>query len=128
MVKKNGKGEEYYKNGNLKYSGEFVDDKYEGIGEFYYESGDYYIGKFSDGKKSGRGTEFYRNGELKYEGEFAYDKYEGDGKYYDTNGDLYRGKFFDGKFKGVIFDKNGNIKSNKKSIFPELVEGDFNIF
>ena len=126
--KKHGKGKEFYQNGMLKYDGEFVDDKYEGDGIFYYENKDYYIGKFSDGKKSGRGIEYYENGDPKYEGEFALDKYEGIGKYYDTNGDTYKGKFFDGKFSGVIFDKDGNIKNKKKSIFPELIERDCKIF
>ena len=126
--KKHGKGEEFYQNDMLKYDGEFVDDKYEGDGIFYYENKDYYIGKFLDGKKSGRGIEYYENGDPKYEGEFAFDKYEGNGKYNDTNGDTYKGKFFDGKFSGVIFDKDGNIKNNKKSIFPELIEGECKIF
>jgi len=28
--KKHGKGKEYYKNGDIKYGGEFIDDKYQG--------------------------------------------------------------------------------------------------
>ena len=41
---KHGKGIEYYKNGSIKYEGDFVIDKYEGNGKYNWESGNYYIG------------------------------------------------------------------------------------
>ena len=31
-----GNGKEYYKNGNIKYEGEFVDDEKEGNGKYIY--------------------------------------------------------------------------------------------
>ena len=43
----NGIGKEYYRNGTLKYVGEFV-----------------------DGKWNGKGQEYFQNGRLKFEGEF----------------------------------------------------------
>ena len=42
---KNGRGKEYYKNGKIKYEGDFINDKYEGYGKYIWENGEYYIGK-----------------------------------------------------------------------------------
>ena len=36
---KNGKGVEYYKNGNIKYEGEFIDGKFDGNGKYFWEDG-----------------------------------------------------------------------------------------
>ena len=36
---KHGKGIIYYKNGNIKYDGDFVKDKYEGNGKYINENG-----------------------------------------------------------------------------------------
>ena len=41
---KHGKGIEYYKNGDIKYDGNFVNDKFGGDGKYIDESGNYYIG------------------------------------------------------------------------------------
>ena len=41
---RNGKGTEYYKNGNIKYEGDFIDGIREGNGKYIYENGSYYIG------------------------------------------------------------------------------------
>ena len=45
----NGKGKEYYKNGNIKYEGDFINGKYEGKGKFIREDGNYYIGQWKNG-------------------------------------------------------------------------------
>ena len=74
---KNGKGKVYYKNGNIKYDGGFVNDKYEGNGKYIYESGDYYIGQFLNGLKHGKGKEYFKNGIIKYDGDFINDKFGG---------------------------------------------------
>ena len=63
------KGKEYYKNGKLKYEGDFVNDVYEGDGKYFYENDDVYIGQFKNGKPNGDGC-FIRNGSLLYEGKF----------------------------------------------------------
>ena len=41
----NGKGILYYKNGQIKYEGDWVDGNSEGYGKNIVESGDYYIGE-----------------------------------------------------------------------------------
>ena len=76
FAKKNGKRKEFYKEGNLKYYGNFIDDEYDDeLATYYYENGDYYIGSFKTGKKNGIGKEYYKNGKLKYEGNFKEDIY-----------------------------------------------------
>ena len=50
---KEGKGSQYYANGELRYKGDWRNDK-----------------------KEGKGWEFYENGDLKYEGDFEFHKLE----------------------------------------------------
>ena len=69
-----GKGIKYYKNGNIKYDGEFVNGKYEGNGKYIWEDGNYYIGQFLNGKRHGKGIDYYKNGNIKYDGKFVNDK------------------------------------------------------
>ena len=109
---KQGKGKLYYKNGNIKYDGDFVKDKFEGNGKYYYENGEYYNGQWFNGFKQGKGKIYYKNGNIKYEGDFVNDKYEGDGKFIWKNGDYYIGQFSKGlkNGNGIIFTMNGDIK------------------
>ena len=67
---RHGKGILYYKNGNIKYDGDFFDNKFEGNGKLVFEDGQYYIGEFKKGFRNGKGIEYYANGTIKYEGEF----------------------------------------------------------
>ena len=74
--KKHGKGNIYYKKGNIKYDGDFVNDKYERNGKYICENGEYYIGQWLNDKKHGKGKEYYKNGDIKYEGDFVNDIYQ----------------------------------------------------
>ncbi len=81
QITRNGYGKEYYKKGNIKYEGYFMDDKYDNEydekkegGKYYEENGDIYIGEFKNGKKNGNGILFDRNNEIKYAGEFKDDQ------------------------------------------------------
>ena len=71
-----GKGKKYYKNGNIKYEGDFVNGKYEGKGIYIWESNERYDGEWLKGKKNGKGIIYYKNGNIKYDGDFVNDKYE----------------------------------------------------
>ena len=55
---KQGEGTLYYKNGNIKYIGDFINDKFEGKGKYIYQNGEYYIGEWLNDKKQGKGI-FY---------------------------------------------------------------------
>ena len=54
-----GKGKEYYKNGKLKFEGEYL-----------------------NGKRNGKGKEYDSNGHLIFEGEYSYGTIYGEGKLY----------------------------------------------
>ena len=56
--------------GNIKYDGEFVNNKPEGNGIYYYENGDYYIGELKNGLRNGKGKEYDSEGKIQFEGEY----------------------------------------------------------
>ena len=66
---------EYYKDGNLKYEGNYLDDEYDGDGEFHYKNGKIYIGQFKNGEKNGDGFIFKDNKVIK-KGKFANDEFQ----------------------------------------------------
>ena len=72
----NGIRREYYKNGNLKYEGNYLEDEYDGDGELHYKNGKIYIGQFKNGKKNGDGFIFKDNKVIK-KGKFANDEFLG---------------------------------------------------
>ena len=74
QLKRNGEGIEYYKNGKIKYIGNFVDDEYDGEGQFHYQNGQIYIGGFKHGKRNGNGC-IFKDEDLIQEGEFINDEY-----------------------------------------------------
>ena len=98
---RHGKGIHYYSDGNIRYEGEYVDDKEEGNGKLIYENGDYYIGQFKNGMRHGKGVHYYKNGNIsRYEGELENDKYNGQGKLILGNGCYYIGPFKNGLIEG----------------------------
>ena len=87
--KKNGKGKEYYDNGNLQFEGEYL-----------------------NGKRNGKGKEYNNNGTLKYEGEYLNDKRHGIGKEYEYGKLIFYGEFVNNlkwKGKGGIYGNEGNM-------------------
>ena len=103
----------YYKNGSIKYEGDFINDKAEGNGKYIKEDGNYYIGELKNNLKHGKGKLYYKNGNIKYEGDFINDKFAGNGKFY------YRLAFFRiRESKSLSFyycDKFINVKNNTKT-------------
>ena len=43
-----GKGIMYYSNGNIKYDGEFINDKLEVKGTYIFKNGEFYIGEWKN--------------------------------------------------------------------------------
>ena len=131
--KMHGKGIIYFKNSDIKYKGDFVNDKKEGMGKyffyqqemfvienekiFYFIKGDYYYGQWKNDKMNGKGILVLKGDRIKYEGEFVNNKFEGYGKYYFESGKYYIGQWLNDMQhgKGKIYDKNGKV----------ILEGDF---
>ncbi len=76
------KGKVFDRKNNLLYEGEYKNGVKEGIGVYYYQSGEKYEGKFVNGVKEGKGIFYWKNGN-KWEGYFKNDKMNGEGIFYD---------------------------------------------
>jgi len=112
----NGKGILYYKNGNIKYEGDFKNNMPDGNGKYIWEDGSYYIGPWVKGLKHGKGKLYYANNNIKYDGNYNLDLFDGYGKYIAENGEYYIGQWSNGlKVKGTIYSKDDKV----------LYEGDF---
>lgn len=93
----------YWENGEVRYQGGMLDEKYEGTGTLYYADGCMeYQGEFAFGKREGTGIAYTEKGQMLYEGQFHNDRYEGEGRLYDEEyGSLvYEGGFRSGKYSG----------------------------
>jgi hypothetical protein len=70
----NGKGSFIHQQSGMKYEGDFVNGKYEGVGKYIWPDGYYYEGEFKDSKLAGRGILKDPCGQTwygKFEGNFA---------------------------------------------------------
>lgn len=129
---RHGKGIYYFTNGNT-FEGEWVNNNrlkgiisrpdstsfegewsgrkiINGEGTLKWDNGDFFTGKYIDGKKTGVGRETLSNGEI-YEGELKDDVRTGQGIYHYANGDIYEGKFKDDirSGYGIYRYANGDI-------------------
>ncbi|KRX08486.1 Protein kinase-like domain [Pseudocohnilembus persalinus] len=115
--KRQGRGKQHYKSGNLKYEGEFSNDQFEGVGTLYNESPNYssteepnyknlsqeqnwdkYEGSFKNGQKSGWGTIYFMRGQ-RFEGQFSENKANGFGTYFsEMNEPVLKGTWKDDEF------------------------------
>ena len=59
----------YYKNGSIMYDGDFIDDKREGYGKYYFENDETLIGNWKNDKPIGTVNIYYKNGNLKFQGD-----------------------------------------------------------
>ena len=93
---KNGKGKEYYSNGNIKFEGEYFKWKrWTAKGYDYHNN---LIYELNDGK--GFVKDYNENGYLIYEGEYLNGEKNGKGKLYAFRELIYEGELFDGKRHG----------------------------
>ena len=79
-------------NGN-KYTGEFKDGKFNGLGTFIYFTGSKYVGEFKNDRMEGQGTHTFASG-VKHVGEFKDDKFNGRGITYSANGSVEKSGIF----------------------------------
>ena len=114
--KKTGFGIEYYKNGTLKYEGNFVDDEYEGDGKFYYGSGIFYFGEFKKGTMNGVGIVYDSNEEkIIKDGVFSNNEFIFERKP-DDQEDIINNNFYD----------NNNISNNSDNEYNNNSEDEKN--
>ena len=70
----------------MRYEGEYINEKFEGIGKYYYGYGNYYIGQWKNGLRNGEGVLYYKDNKVIYDVEFVNNKFEGKEKYYEPDG------------------------------------------
>ena len=94
----------------LKYDGEFLNGKRNGIGkEYNYDRKLIFEGEYLNGKRNGKGKEYNDFGVLIFEGEFIND-YKSKGKFYVKGKLEYEGEFkIRKKWNGNGYDKKGKI-------------------
>ncbi len=84
--KANGNGIAFFDTGS-RYEGEWVNNLRHGEGTFYWNDGQYYVGQYKNDKRSGKGTYYWPNGE-KYVGQWESDHQNGEGVFYDKDGNI----------------------------------------
>ncbi len=97
-----------FENGD-KYSGTFLEGKFNGSGAYNYKDGSRYEGSFFNNSKNGKGRFYYPSGN-RYDGEYVSNEKEGYGIFYYSNGDKYEGAFIKNnkEGKGIFYYASGN--------------------
>ena len=109
MEKETEKGKEYYDNGNLKFEGEYLNEKKIGKGKYYYNNGKLQIeAEFKDNDFNGKVKKYDENGELEFDGEYK-------------NGNKWNGKENKKYFQGEYL--NGKRWNGKGSEFKDVQTG-----
>ena len=98
-LERNGIGKEYYDNGNLKFEGEYINEKKNGKGKYYYKNGKLSIeGEYKDGKLNGKVKKYDINGKITFEGEYKNgDTWSGKENGKDFQGEYLNGRRWNGK-------------------------------
>ena len=65
-----------------------INQNFNGIGKHIQSNGNYYIGKWLNGKKHGEGKLYHFGGELYFKGKFINDQKEGEGTEFYSNGKI----------------------------------------
>ena len=108
------------------YSGEFVNNKFNGIGKIIYEENDiykFYEGNFSEGYMHGEGNLIFSD-DSKYKGNFDKNCFEGNGIFYFANGRKYNGNWKKNNMDGIgefIWEDGTKYKGQYKN---NIREGD----
>ncbi|CCW65244.1 unnamed protein product [Phytomonas sp. EM1] len=102
-------GHGIYASPQIRYEGEWVEDKMEGQGHlFFLQSGSSYEGGFRDGCFDGKGIYSWADGS-RYDGEWRHNRMHGNGVYIDADGQVFKGVFYSGAGPGLkrIYAKTG---------------------
>ena len=107
---RHGNGTMKYSNGNM-YVGEWLDDRFDGVGEYIWADGRRFIGGFKSDKIEGRGTGFWPDGRI-YEGEYKSDLVHGHGLVTLQSGKSFEGTFADDfPLEGQMIESDGTMYS-----------------
>jgi hypothetical protein len=112
---RHGNGTMKYSNGNM-YTGEWLDDRFDGVGEYIWADGRRFIGGFKSDKIEGRGTGFWPDGRI-YEGEYKSDLAHGHGLVTLPSGRSFEGTFADD------FPLNGQMVESDGTVFSAIFDG-----
>jgi hypothetical protein len=93
-----GQGKLSFANGVV-YFGQWLDDQYDGRGNWTSPDGSWYEGQFRGGVKAGRGEMIYSDGS-KYDGDWLDGFRHGQGKYTEVDGTTYVGEWMDDRPEG----------------------------
>lgn len=122
-----GSGTQYDTEGNLVYSGQFLDASYEGRGSLYEAGVLRYEGDFVKNRFSGQGIEYDETGAMRYQGGFENGVRSGTGMEYraDTHTLSYYGAFVDGQRQGsgVAYEEDGTTVAYRGEFAAGVYEG-----
>ena len=92
------------------YEGSYVNNKFEGFGKYFYDTGEHYEGEWKNGLRNGKGKLYDEKNHIKYDGDWIDDKKEGYGIYIWDNGERFEGEWKNDlrNGKGVDYYKNGD--------------------
>lgn len=83
----------------VKWSGECLNGKVNGIGTLSWSIGDQYIGEYKNGNMNGQGTYSWQKGD-QYTGEWKNNHIHGQGTFTFVNGDKFEGQWKDDQMHG----------------------------
>ena len=99
-----------YFNGNT-YKGEWVEDRFDGLGEYTWADGRRFIGRFKRDQIEGKGIGFWPDGRV-YAGEYKNDLAHGHGLVTLPNGRIFEGTFAnDYPVEGQMMESDGTTFS-----------------
>ena len=87
----------------------FSGDCANGFGGYRWETGDYYLGNFSQALPQGYGILYYENGK-KYSGNFEKGNFNGEGIIFYQNGESRKGIWKDNELQNLSRNPNYNLK------------------
>jgi len=115
----------FWKNGN-KYIGDWSSGKQSGKGRFFWSCGENYSGHWENNLREGKGRYTFKDGSF-YEGEFKRNKIEGLGKYKWNNG-IYEGYWKNNKRDGYGSIEWDDTKNKYDGFFTENMKNGFGIY
>ena len=125
--KKQGLWKKYHKNGMLRYTGNFKDDKPVGVFKYYYDTGELQVKMTHIGNNSYSNI-YYVTGELKATGKYENQKKDSIWSFYDEKGYKMAEEFYlSGKREGTwyVYFPNGKI-AEEKEYSNDLENGKWN--